>query len=238
MSTSTGARTAAPAADRNSMFHEGYVKVTGFFAQPDPEWYENIHAPDFLSFAAPHLARYARNWVRGVRYGERPAFSTITEIHFASESDANAVRSLMATPAARPLLEHTMEQRARLGVVDDIQPPGLGLFPVTPEPADPPRPEHSVLPRQALLLRRKEGAAQSAFEAAVRAIATDMASGGGGIATAIDLFAAGEPAPRPDAVVYVAGEADAPLANRPELEVTVILDVETISSVVGAGLVR
>ena len=114
--------------DRNSMFPEGHLKVLGFIDQPDREWYETIHAPDFLSFAAPFMARYARNWITGASRGEKPDFTVLTEIEFASEAARTKVRELMATPVARPLLEHTMEQRAKLGISDELPPPGAGAL--------------------------------------------------------------------------------------------------------------
>src|SRR4051794_22590166 len=69
----------------NPMFPDRFLKVVGFFPERDPEWYETVHAPDFLSFAAPHMARYARNWVKQVELGEPPAFGVITEIQYKNE---------------------------------------------------------------------------------------------------------------------------------------------------------
>ena len=234
---SSSSSAAAQPAAQNSMFPEGHLKVVGFFDQPDPEWYESVHAPDFLSFARPYLARYARNWVKDVRFGERLPFRVITEIQFASENAKEAVRALLATPAAGPLLEHTISQRAKLGIVDDTLAPGLGLFPVTPVPAQQHRGD-SPASRQVLLFRRLDGTEQAAFESAARATAVEIGTLGSGINASLDLIGdSGLPA-LGDAVIYVgnAGDIDLPIISRPELVLTGILDVETRSSAVGAGL--
>ncbi len=61
-------------------------------------WYEEHHAPDFLSFATPHMARYGRNFVVGSL--REPGFDVITEFVYKSAADQAAVMKLLTEPAS------------------------------------------------------------------------------------------------------------------------------------------
>jgi hypothetical protein len=231
------AKEAALAAS-NPMYPEHYLKVLGFFEETDRDWYETVHAADFMSFAAPFMARYARNWIVAVEAGETPAFRVITEIEYRNARAKDRVRSLMGSPAGGPLLAHSLAHRAARGAAAAVppapEPPRL--FSVEPhvvagggararraEPAE----------RRVLLLRRSGGADRAAFAAATIALCRDIARSQPGTGVSLDLVGA-NPQPGPgDAVVYLsnAGSAVLPDLARRALQVLAVLRVETRSSV-------
>src|SRR5262245_36698265 len=49
-------------------------------------WYEELHAPGFVSLAKPVIARYTRNFVLGYR-GADPGFDALVEFGYASEAN-------------------------------------------------------------------------------------------------------------------------------------------------------
>src|SRR5689334_4799162 len=65
------------------------------------KWYEERHAPDFLGFATPHMARYCRNFVVGAT--SEPGFDVITEFAYKSEADQAKVMKLLSEPASDAL---------------------------------------------------------------------------------------------------------------------------------------
>jgi hypothetical protein len=217
----------------NPMYPEHYLKVLGFFEEQDSNWYETVHVPDFMSFAAPHMDRYARNWIRQVEAGETPAFRVITEIQYRNDAAKRAVRDLMSSPAGQPLLTHSLEHRAARGAPTSATAEPLRLFSVEPRALSRrvvgggPK----TMQRRVLLLRRSSEASRSAFAAAAMTLARTTAHGGG--EASLDVFGANaQPGPA-DAVIYVAnpGSGPAPASTDPALRVLSVLRVETRSSV-------
>lgn len=91
----------------------GGLHVIGFFGggtgatvREHMEWYEGTHAPDFVVFAGPYLARYTRNYVTAVEGGSKPEFDVITEIGYKSEAGKKEIARLYDTPAAEGLRTH------------------------------------------------------------------------------------------------------------------------------------
>jgi hypothetical protein len=233
----TPARAKAQSAMPNPMYPDHYLKVLGFFEEQDRDWYEKIHALDFMSFAAPYMARYARNWIEDVEAGETPAFRVITEIQYRNDAAKAEVRRLMNSPAGEPLLEHSLQHRAARGQAAGAgaAPEPLRLFAVEPRVAVPVSSKGAATaPRRVLLLRRSNKASQNAFAAAVAALAHDPARWGEGAAVSFDLFGHNPQAGPADAVVYIANSPSGavPVSASAALEVISALRVETR---VGAG---
>jgi hypothetical protein len=219
------------------MYPERYLKVLGFFAGDDIDWYESVHAPDFMSFAGPYMARYARNWVQAAEAGARPSYRVITEIQYKSESAKANVRRLSASPAGKPLLDHTMEHIRASGrptPAPGAAPARPSLFSVSPRAlsrsARPSGP--ATAQRRIFVLRRSPEASQSAFEAAANAGARALARMASGAAVSIDVFGANSVPGPADAMVFVANaEASLTMPESAAMQVLSVLRVETRSSV-------
>lgn len=221
----------------NPMFPEHYMKVLGFFDETDVDWYEKTHAPDFLSFAAPYMARHARNWIQSVEFGEAPVgYNVITELRFKDEAAKVEVRRLMFSAPGLPLLtrtaQHDRERKKAFG--SPTGPKTIPLFSVEPRIAKPI--SEGVAPsttqRRVVLLRRTEGTEQAAFEAACDALVQQITRKNRKTVASLDVFGS-NPQPGPaDAVIYVANAGSVPLSLRPRRELTVrsIFRVETRSS--------
>jgi hypothetical protein len=230
---SDGMRPQAP----NPMYPDGYLKVLGFFPEVDADWYETVHARDFMSFAAPYMARYARNWIKDAEIGEPPAFRVITEIQYKSDTAKNEVRRLMGSAAGQSLLAHTMQHRAARGKPVDASAASepVPLFSVTPRTLahHPVANNDSTMERRILVLRRSGDASPSAFEGAAAALAQHITDTGWGMVTSLDVFGT-NPQPGPaDAIAYVshAAPGSLPILSSPVLRVVNILRVETRASV-------
>jgi hypothetical protein len=183
------------------------------------------------------MARYARNWIKEVEAGETPGFGVITEIQYKNEAAKNDVRRLMSSPAAKPLIAHSMDRRAARAAAGQPAPRDdrLRLFSVEPvaltrrAASEGP----STLGRRVLLLARRANAGQSRFRAAAVALARDIARMGSGVAVSLDQFSLNPQAGPAEAVIYVADADDAtlPLPANGAVQVRSILRVETRSSV-------
>lgn len=218
--------------------------MLGFFHEPDVDWYENVHAPDFLSFAAPYMARHARNWIKEVEQGEAPInVHVITELQFISHAAKDQVRSLLYTPAGEPLLRRTREHNAAQKKVagDSSDSATTPLFSVTPHPVKNISRSaevnigSSIIQRRMVLLRRPDKVSQENFEAAVFDFAHSIMEKDSRIDISFDVFES-RPEERPaDAVIYIAN-SDSAVSLVPEqdrLHVLCVLRVETRSSKVG-----
>lgn len=187
-------------------FPANALKVLGVFGpgniEGDEAWYEGVHAPDFWTFALPYMARYARNWVRGVEAGEAPAFVVLTEIQFRDEAAKEGLRGVMNSSAANHLFEHMAERAAFMG--ERFRPAGSALLPAATRTFG--RAGRGAGPRKLLLLRRAGESA--AFERAVLEVATGVARAAPGAAVSVDLIGESAPILSADAIVYVEGVAD------------------------------
>jgi hypothetical protein len=143
------------------MYPAGFLKVLGFFEGNDKDWYEGVHAPDFVSFAAPYMARYARNWVEEVEAGAAPSFNVITEIQYKNDAAKNRVRELQNSSAGAPLMEHVASHFA--GASNNPRPAAQpNLFSVTPRSMMRPNlaSPATTVRRRILLLRRSNDLAE------------------------------------------------------------------------------
>lgn len=192
-------------------------------------WYEERHAPDFLAFAAPYLARYCRNFVVGAR--SDPGFDVITEFAYWSEADQAKVMKLLSEPASDALRRGPRGASKSVSVsVDEsvIAGPARG---------------HDKVPtaKKAVLLQRPPGVTSAAFAAAARDYAAALASSLGGDAVRIVLDLArpdGAGAPLHDAMVVIwpkAGTLEAAFAAATAAPITVanVLDLATYDAPLG-----
>lgn len=187
------------------------------------QWYEERHAPDFLGFATPHMARYCRNFVVGAT--SEAGFDVITEFAYKNEADQATVMKLLSEPASDALRRGPRGASKSVSVsVDEtvIAGPARG---------------HDKVPtaKKAVLLKRPDGVAPDAFAAGARDYATALAKslGGDAIRTVLDLARPdGAGAPLYDAVVVIwpkAGTLNASFAARTGAPLTVanVLDLAT-----------
>ncbi len=69
-------------------------------------WYNEHHAPDFLSFAKPYLRRYAQHFVEKAYMGDVD-FDVISEFQYRSPASRDALLKLTASPVgAKALAAH------------------------------------------------------------------------------------------------------------------------------------
>ncbi len=226
----------------NPMFPEGFLKLVGFFGEdsgPDEKvWYEGVHAPDFVSFAAPYMARYARNWVEDVHAGGAPSFKVITEIQYKSEAAKAKVRDLMNSPAADALFEHGAARAAEVRA--KVAPPPRTSSPANMVPVEPRRfaarglaGAGSPVRRRIMLLSRTKDAGLDDFEAAVTAMGREIASLAPGIDVSLDFCRPSGRAGPADALVYVENSRAValPTSHGALVQVMSVLGVETHTSI-------
>ena len=197
-------------------------KLPDYTTQAFRDWYESRHAPDFLSFAQPHLMRYARNFVTGSRR-PNPGIDVISEFGFRSAEAQAEVLRLMNTPAAERLkappraidksLAVPIDERVALGSPRGYDPAGTRKL--------------------ALLLRRQNDLPAEMVGAHAGALAGAIARRMGKDATRIAIAVAlpNQPAPPAyDAMVTIwpVGKAVAPdgIAAPPDLEIVHVLELE------------
>jgi hypothetical protein len=67
-------------------------------------WYEELHAPAFVTVAGPHIARYSRSFVIGWRGHMPPDFDALVEFGYRSEKARDEAARLASSDAAAPLI--------------------------------------------------------------------------------------------------------------------------------------
>lgn len=186
-------------------------------------WYEERHAPDFLGFAAPYMARYCRNFVVGAT--SEAGFDVITEFAYRSEADQAKVMKLLSEPASDALRQGPRGASKSVSVsVDESVIVG-------------PKRGHDKVPtaKKAVLLKRPATVTADAFAAGARDYATALAKtlGGDAIRVVLDLARPdGAGAPLHDAIVVIwpkAGTLDASFAAMAGAPIIVanVLDLAT-----------
>src|SRR5690606_8065272 len=145
------------------------------------------------------MARYARNWVRGVEAGEAPAFVVLTEIQFRDETAKEGLRGVMNSSAANHLFEHMAERAAFMG--ERFRRAGPWRLPAASRTYA--RAGGGVGTRKLLLLRR--AGEPAACERAVLEVATAVARAAPGAGVSVDLIGEGAPILSADAIVYLEG---------------------------------
>jgi hypothetical protein len=167
------------------------------------KWYIEHHAPDFLSFAKPYLTRYTQDFVEKAAMGDVD-FDCISEFQYRSRESLDALLKLNAAPEAMRILAAHPKIGSQPGPHEDHGGPRTfsideRLLAGSPRGYDPPGTR-----KQAVLLRRKDGATPEAFAAAAQHFGSAIARRGADRAV-LDLAAAeaDRPAPLFDAVIMI-----------------------------------
>lgn len=206
-------------------------KLPDYTTQSFRDWYEMRHAPDFLSFARPHLMRYARNFVTGSRQ-PNPGIDVISEFGFRSAQAQAEVLRLMNTPAAAALkappraidksLAVALDERVVFGPPRGYDPPGTRKL--------------------AVLLRRQNDLPVDLVGAHAGALAGAIAKRMGKDAARIVVDVAQPNQPAPPAydgmiTVWPAGPAMVPdgIAAPPDLEIVNVLELECFETDLSGG---
>ena len=197
-------------------------KLPDYTTQAFRDWYETRHAPDFLSFAQPHLMRYARNFVTGSRL-PNPGIDVISEFGFRSPEAQAEVLRLMNTPAAERLkappraidksLAVPIDERVAQGAPRGYDPPGTRKL--------------------AVLLRRQNDLPAGTVGGHAGALAGALAKRMGKDAARITVAVAQPDQPAPPAydamiTIWPVGRAIVPdgIAAPPDLEIAHVLELE------------
>jgi hypothetical protein len=206
-------------------------KLPDYTTQSFRDWYEMRHAPDFLSFARPHLMRYARNFVTGSRE-PNPGIDVISEFGFRSAEAQAEVLRLMTTPAADRLKAPPRAIEKSLAVAIDER-----VLLGSPRGYDP-----AGTRKLAVLLRRQNDLPPEMVGAHAGALAGAIAKRLGKDATRILLNVALPNQPAPPAydgmiTIWPAGKAMVPevIAAPPDLEIVNVLELECFETDLGGG---
>jgi hypothetical protein len=203
------------------------------------KWYIEHHAPDFLSFAKPYLTRYTQDFVEKGAMGDVD-FDCISEFNYRSRESQDALLKLTASPEALRILASHPKVGTQPGPHEDHGGPRTfsvdeRLLAGPPRGYDPPGTR-----KQAVLLRRKDGAAQDAFAGAAQRFGSAIApSGAERVVLDLAVAEADRPAPLFDAVIMIwpakgMGRVKSLDKVPAEIEVANIVDLLSYESDLGA----
>lgn len=180
-------------------------------------WYINHHAPDFMSFAKAHLARYSQDYVEGARKGDVD-FDVISTFGYHSEKDRAAVIKYISTPEGKAVMALHPPIGTKPGPNEDHS--GSRTYAIEERlVGGPPRGYDKPGTRKHVAVLRGKGPATTpaAFNKVATDFATDIAAKarGGAVRVTICLAVpeAGRPAPFFDAVIALWPKPDATLAD-------------------------
>lgn len=200
------------------------------------KWYIEHHAPDFLSFARPYLARYTQDFVEKAHKGDVD-FDCISQFQYLSAEARETLQRLVTEPEAKRILAAHPKVGSKPGPHEDHG--GARTFSVDERvlagPArayDPP-----ATRKQAILIRRKPGATPDAFAAGLMLFGFPIARHADRVVLDMAVAEADRPTPLFDAVVQIwpkgQGLMDIP-GDMPEvIEVVNVLDLLSYESDLG-----
>lgn len=198
------------------------------------KWYIEHHAPDFLSFARPYLARYTQDFVENAHMGDVD-FDCISQFQYLSAEARDTLQRLVTEPDAQRILAAHPKVGSKPGPHEDHG--GPRTFSVDERllagPArayDPPGTR-----KQAVLIRRKGTATQAAFAAAAMRLGSAIAQlGADRVVLDLSVAEAERPAPIFDGVIQIwpkgQGRIDIPRDPPAEIEIVNSLDLLSYES--------
>lgn len=219
-------------------------------------WYEELHAPAFVTVAKPQIARYSRSFVIGWRGAVAPDFDALVEFGYRSETARDEAARLASSDEAAPLIGARLQTAGAVPAPVARRTGPLPGAPGAPKPSGPRRQfgiKETLLfgaPRNqdpgpawktALVLKRGAGASAAQFAAAATAFGKALAGkhGDGLVRVALDVGLAPEDGaplgadgflmawPKPGIVMPAAYETPA------GLEVASVVDLQAYESQVG-----
>jgi hypothetical protein len=163
-------------------------------------WYIEHHAPDFLTFGRPYLRRYNQHYVDRAHKGAVD-FDVISEFEYRDAQSRDALLKTVMTPEARAMLARVPKIGVQPGPNEAHD--GPRAFAVDAELlSGPPRGyDRPATAKQALLLRRSNGASLTEFAEDARRFGSGMEAGR--VVLDLALPEAGRPAPLFDGVMLV-----------------------------------
>ena len=141
------------------------------------KWYNEHHAPDFLSFGRPYLRRYAQHFVEKAYMGDVD-FDCISEFQYRSPASRDALLKLTASPEGKKILASHPQIGSQPGPHEDHT--GSRTFSVDERRlVGPARGYDDPATRsQAILVGRKADASPEAFAAAAKRFGAAIAAKG------------------------------------------------------------
>ncbi|HEX4506903.1 MAG TPA: hypothetical protein VH722_14325 [Alphaproteobacteria bacterium] len=197
------------------------------------KWYIEHHAPDFLSFGRPYLTRYTQDFVEKAHMGDVD-FDCISEFQYRSPEARETLQRLVTEAEAQRILAAHPKIGAQPGPHEDHG--GPRTFSVDerlvagPKRAyDPPGTR-----KQAVLIRRKPGATEDAFAAALILFGFPVAQHADRVVLDHAVAEPDRPAPLFDAVMQVwpkgPGRVDIPGDPPAGIEIVNSLDLLSYES--------
>ena len=200
------------------------------------KWYIEHHAPDFLSFARPYLARYTQDFVEKAHMGDVD-FDCISEFEYLNAEARETLQKLVAAPEAQRILAAHPKVGSQPGPHEDHGGPrtfsvGERVLAGPARGYDPPGTR-----KQAVLLRRKAGTTPDAFATAVMLFGFAIAQQAERAVLDLAIAEPDRPAPLVDAVIQIwpkgPGGVDIPRDMPDAIEVVNVLDLLSYESDLG-----